>query len=501
MGSTQSTWGVKTTQLQDIAGCQYSQHYLLNRAIYISTMDLSQITKEGEVLILTESNFQSVIDSCEFVLVDFYASWCPPCQDLAPEYVKAAANLAAKGSNIKLAKVDAEEEQGLSEKYEIEGFPTLKYFRSGKCIEYGGGRTEESIVNWVEKKAGPSAVSLNSVEETSAFVEGKDVVVIGFFPDQTTDAAKAFLATADTIDEFQFGVTSSEDIASKYKVEGEAVLLLKTFDEGRAVLSEEITEKTVNTFVTVESLPLVLEFSQNIARKMFTGEIKSHLMAFLSKKSDNYTADINVLQPIAKENKGKMLVVVVNTDDDDHSRFCNMLGITKAELPTLRAIKLGDEDMEQYKHENTTIETENLKIFVTKFLAGELKQHLKSEDLPEDWDKKGTKVLVGKNFTEVAMDTEKDVLVDFYADWCPPCQTLAPIIEELGEKFANHPKVIIAKIDACANEVEEVKIRSYPTIKLIKSGTNEIVDYDNARTVEGFVNFIKEQTGQSPLKE
>jgi len=257
----------------------------------------------------------------------------------------------------------------------------------------------------------------------------------------------------------------------------------------------------VNTFVTVESLPLVLEFSQNIARKMFTGEVKSHLMAFLSKKSDSYSADINVLQPIAKDNKGKMLVVVVNTDDDDHSRFCNMLGITKAELPTIRAIKLGDEDMEQYKPENTTIETENLKSFVTKFLAGELKQHLKSEEVPEDWDKKGTKVLVGKNFTEVAMDTEKDVLVDFYADWCPPCQVLAPIIEELGEKFANHPKVIIAKIDACANEVEEVKISSYPTIKLIKSGTNEIIDYDNARTVEGFINFIKEQTGQSPLKE
>jgi len=464
-------------------------------------MDTSHITKEGEVLILTESNFQSVLDSHEYVLVDFYASWCPPCQKLAPEYVKAAATLAAKGSSIKLAKVDAEEEVGLSEKYSIEGYPTLKYFRRGKPIEYGGGRNEESIVNWVERKTGPPAVSLSSVDDTASFVSNKDVSVIGFFPDQTTETAQAFLATADTMDEFQFAITSSEDVASEYGLEGETVLLLKQFDEGRAVLTGEITEKTVTTFVTVESLPLVMEFSQTIARKMFTGEVKSHLLAFLSKKEDTYTANIDVLKPIARENKGRMLVVVVNTDDDDHTRFTNMLGITEAEFPTFRSIKMGEEDLEKYKPENKAIVTENVKNFITKFLAGELKQDLKSEEVPEDWDKKGTKVLVGKNFPQVAMDTEKDVLVDFYADWCPPCQKLAPIIEELGEKFANHPKVIIAKMDACANEVEEVKISSYPTIKLIKSGTNEIVDYDEDRTVEGFINFIKEQTGQSPVKE
>jgi len=132
-----------------------------------------------------------------------------------------------------------------------------------------------------------------------------------------------------------------------------------------------------------------------------------------------------------------------------------------------------------------------MKTFINEVLDGKAKPHLLSQDLPEDWDKTPVKVLVASNFDEVALDKEKNVLVEFYAPWCGHCKQLAPIYDELGAKFKDDASVVVAKIDATVNELEHTKINSFPTIKLYKKGDNSVVDYNGERTLDGLSKFLE----------
>lgn len=69
--------------------------------------------------------------------------------------------------------------------------------------------------------------------------------------------------------------------------------------------------------------------------------------------------------------------------------------------------------MVKYKPENKEITTSVVKDFVQDFLDKKLKPHLMSAEIPEDWNSKPCKVLVGKNFEEVAFDEKKNVFVEF----------------------------------------------------------------------------------------
>ena len=116
---------------------------------------------------------------------------------------KAAGILAEKDSPIKLGKVDATQEGSLAEKFEVRGYPTLKFFRNGKPMEYNGGRTADTIISWVEKKTGPAAVTLADVDAAKKFIEDNEIAVLGFFAEAEGNVNLVF-AVMDLLDLFIF---------------------------------------------------------------------------------------------------------------------------------------------------------------------------------------------------------------------------------------------------------------------------------------------------------
>jgi protein disulfide isomerase len=143
-------------------------------------------------------NFDEIINANSHVLVEFYAPWCGHCKKLAPEYAAAAAELKASGNKAVLAKVDADSEKELGTKFQVEGFPTLKWFVNGQPQEYNGGRVTKDIVSWIEKHTGPAYKTVGTNEELAAEITAakEKPVVVAVLADHAGKVAQEFFTAA-----------------------------------------------------------------------------------------------------------------------------------------------------------------------------------------------------------------------------------------------------------------------------------------------------------------
>ena len=79
-------------------------------------------------------------------------------------------------------------------------------------------------------------------------------------------------------------------------------------------------------------------------------------------------------------------------------------------------------------------------------------------------------ILNTKNFSEEINNTDKLVLIDFFATWCGPCKMIAPIISEISEEFNNKVKVGKVNVDEEKELAIKYGISSIPTLVIFKDG-------------------------------
>ena len=109
--------------------------------------------------------------------------------------------------------------------------------------------------------------------------------------------------------------------------------------------------------------------------------------------------------------------------------------------------------------------------------------------------------LNSSNFDSV-IDGSTPALVKFYAPWCGYCKRLAPVYEELAAAFKHSKGVVIAEVDATADNALRTKynIKRYPTMKWFPANSKEPEEYNSGRDLEALVSFITAKTGISLIK-
>ncbi len=75
-----------------------------------------------------------------------------------------------------------------------------------------------------------------------------------------------------------------------------------------------------------------------------------------------------------------------------------------------------------------------------------------------------------QSFQAEVLDSDKPAIIDFWAEWCAPCRTIAPIIKELAAQYGDQVKIVKMDIDANPSTPGQYGVRAIPTVLAFKDG-------------------------------
>ena len=413
---------------------------------------------------------------------------CGHCKALAPEYETVATELKNK-EDLVIAKVDCTEQTELCSAQGVQGYPTLKLFRGkDNAVPYGGARKSDDIISYLTKQALPAVSDLDK-DTFTTFSESDKVVVIAFYSETDKTSNETFAALANELrDDYLFGATNDAALASEAGVKQPGVVVYKKFDDGKDVYSGAFDAASIKEYVKAAAIPLLGEIGPDTYQTYMSAGIP---LGYLFVENDEHKSKLSkFVSELAGQFKGKINFATIDASAfGAHAENLNL----KPEWP---AFAIQDTvKMLKYPFDQTQeITAKALGKFLTDFVAGKIDPSYKSEKEPETQEENVIQV-VRTTYDKIILDDDKDVLIEFYAPWCGHCNALKPHYEELAGMYQKHTdKLVIAKIDATANDVPD-EIKGFPTIKLYAAGKKDSpIEYSGPRTIESFVEFIEKES-------
>eukprot|EP01018_Ginkgo_biloba_P002217 Gb_19724 [translate_table: standard] len=436
---------------------------------------------------LTNENAERVISSHEYVLLLGYAPWCARSADLMPEFAFAATTLKEMGSPILFAKLDGDRHTKAASRYGIKGYPTLLLFVNGTSQVYTGGFTGDEIVIWVRKKTGLSTLRLSSFSEAEEFLKKNWTSAVGFFKEFEGIAYEEFVQAAIEDNEVQFVEVSNLEVAKFLNPEinylPQTLGLVKSEPEKLVLFEGEFKKGHILQFVEENKYPLVTRLTEHNSAKVYSRPIK--LQLFLFAGAHEFESILSYFQDAARKFKSKIMFLLVDSTDDNLAKpLLTLFGLE----PIKPIVVAFDYSIGSKYHLESEITISSLEDFCSQLLTGNLLPYYKSEPIPVE-NKGDVQTVVGKTFDDIVINSSADVLLEAYTPWCMNCKAMSKLIDKVAKHFKGVPSLVIARIDASANEHPNLQVHDSPTIPV-----------STRSSLKDLIQFVRDNAG-APLRE
>lgn len=431
------------------------------------------------------------------VLVYFHAPWCGHCVTLEPEFAKASEMVSEAFLNATLATFDGSQHQDVTDKLNIRGFPTLRWYTPhGDTFDFDGPRKSSVIANWVRFMTIDPITDM--VQLPTPESSGKKRVHVSLVAKERTPAFERIAQRYRTEAKWAF----VEDDTRESRI-----IVHKPHEQASEMYDIDDTDK-LNAFFLRERLPLFGELSQE-SFPQYKQEGKVGLVYILFKHDDRDDLIKQVgraekmVHKLANKWWEKFAFVFVNTVDHSET-LKNWFNIEEFPATIVTSLDTSPDNSKRYILPGD-FDFSAVNEFLVGIEDGTNRPHFKSEEVPEVNDQPVLKV-VGKSILSEVFRPDRDFFLELYAPWCVHCHSVKPEVENAAQvidEIGATELIRMGRMNGQANDSpsKHVSWEHFPSLMYFKAGSDQAILYEGERTSKAMLSFVAEHTEQKKLQK
>lgn len=208
--------------------------------------------------------------------------------------------MAVEKPEVKVAKVDATENKETASKFEVEGFPTLKFMLKQIPIEFDGERNLESFVQFVNERTETKKNLVSSADFIDAAIANKENATAIYFGDENSESAEEFYLVQHPYNDVTFAHINDQTLAEKYGFS--ATEPIGVFVDGeKKFYGGNMTFLDIGEFIEKNMFPIVNKFSEATADFILDEETYSATLIAVLKDESEVESTISMLKEVSAE--------------------------------------------------------------------------------------------------------------------------------------------------------------------------------------------------------